>query len=322
MLNNKFIKIFTITVLLSIMSVFVMGCGGGQTIDQKGDAQAIDKWVLATNHEFSVRPDGYPELKKVYDFKFDDVQVMDLGVTYGALQNGKVPVALGFATDGRIAAFGLVNLKDDKSFFPVYNPAPVIRQEVLESHPELKEILAPVSKKLDTATMTDLNKQVDVDDKKPETVAREWLLKEGLIEEKNPPADKGTIRVGSKEFTEQLLLGAITIKVLENEGFKVEDHTGLNGSLVVRTALEENEIDLYWEYTGTSWLTYMGNEEAITDPEECYQKVKQADAKKGLVWLDYAPFDNTYTLMMRKTDAEAYNIETLSDLAEVIKANK
>ncbi|MGR6836473.1 glycine betaine ABC transporter substrate-binding protein [Syntrophomonas erecta] len=322
MLNNKFIKIFTITVLLSIMSVFVMGCGGGQTIDQKGDAQAIDKWVLATNHEFSVRPDGYPELKKVYDFKFDDVQVMDLGVTYGALQNGKVPVALGFATDGRIAAFGLVNLKDDKSFFPVYNPAPVIRQEVLESHPELKEILAPVSKKLDTATMTDLNKQVDVDDKKPETVAREWLLKEGLIEEKNPPADKGTIRVGSKEFTEQLLLGAITIKVLENEGFKVEDHTGLNGSLVVRTALEENEIDLYWEYTGTAWLTYMGNEEAITDPEECYQKVKQADAKKGLVWLDYAPFDNTYTLMMRKTDAEAYNIETLSDLAEVIKANK
>ncbi|MGS0746490.1 glycine betaine ABC transporter substrate-binding protein [Syntrophomonas erecta subsp. sporosyntropha] len=322
MLNNKFIKIFTITVLLSIMSVFVMGCGGGQTIDQKGDAQAIDKWVLATNHEFSVRPDGYPELKKVYDFKFDDVQVMDLGVTYGALQNDKVPVALGFATDGRIAAFGLVNLKDDKSFFPVYNPAPVIRQEVLESHPELKEILAPISKKLDTATMTDLNKQVDVDDKKPEAVAREWLLKEGLIEEKNPPADKGTIRVGSKEFTEQLLLGAITIKVLENEGFKVEDHTGLNGSLVVRTALEENEIDLYWEYTGTAWLTYMGNEEAITDPEECYQKVKQADAKKGLVWLDYAPFDNTYTLMMRKTDAEAYNIETLSDLAEVIKANK
>lgn len=322
MFNRRFTKILTLFILFSMMSVFVVGCEGGDQASKEGSPGTIDRWVLATNHEFSVRPDGYPELQQVYDFKFDDVQVMDLGVTYGALKNGKVPVAMGFATDGRIAAFGLVNLEDDKHFFPVYNPAPVVRQEVLEEYPELEEILAPVSEKLDTAAMTDLNKQVDVDGKTPEEAAKGWLLEEGLIDEKTPKADKGKITVGSKEFTEQLILGQITIQLLENKGFQVEDQTGLNGSLVVRTALEEKEVDLYWEYTGTAWLTFMENEEAITDSEECYNKVKEADAEKGLIWLDYAPFDNTYTLMMRKADADAYGIKTISDLAKVVKSNQ
>lgn len=321
MFNHRFTKVLTLFVLFSMISVFVVGCGGDQA-SQEEAAKTIDNWVLATDHEFSVRPDGYPELQKVYDFKFDDVQVMDLGLTYGALQNGKVPVAMGFATDGRIAAFGLVNLVDDKGFFPVYNPAPVVRQEVLEKYPELEEILAPISEKLDTAAMTELNKQVDVDGKNPEEAAKDWLLEEDLIDEKSPKANKGKITVGSKEFTEQLILGQITIQLLENKGFKVEDQTGLNGSVVVRTALEEKEVDLYWEYTGTAWLTYMDNEEAITDSEECYEKVKEVDAANGLVWLDYAPFNNTYTLMMRKADADAYGIKTISDLAEVVKSNQ
>ena len=94
MFNHRFTKVLTLFVLFSMMSVFVVGCGGDQA-SQEGTADTIDSWVLATNHEFSVRPDGYPELQQVYDFKFDDVQVMDLGVTYGALQNGKVPVAMG-----------------------------------------------------------------------------------------------------------------------------------------------------------------------------------------------------------------------------------
>ena len=321
MFNHRFTKVLTLFVLFSMMSVFVVGCGGNQA-SKEGTANTIDSWVLGTDHEFSVRPDGYLELQQVYDFNFDNVQVMDLGVTYGALQNGKVPVAMGFATDGRIAALGLVSLEDDKGFFPVYNPAPVVRQEVLKAYPELEEILAPISEKLDTESMIDLNKQVDVDNKTPEEAAKDWLLKENLIDEKSPKVKKGKITVGSKEFTEQLILGQITIQLLENKGFEVEDQTGLNGSAVVRAALEGKEVDLYWEYTGTAWLTYMENEEPITDSEECYEKVKEADAANGLVWLDYAPFDNTYTLMMRKADADAYGIKTISDLAEVVKSNQ
>ena len=184
MFNRRFTKILTLFILFSMMSVFVVGCEGGDQASKEGSPGTIDRWVLATNHEFSVRPDGYPELQQVYDFKFDDVQVMDLGVTYGALKNGKVPVAMGFATDGRIAAFGLVNLEDDKHFFPVYNPAPVVRQEVLEEYPELEEILAPVSEKLDTAAMTDLNKQVDVDGKTRKKQLKAGFWKKDLLTKK------------------------------------------------------------------------------------------------------------------------------------------
>ncbi len=132
----------------------------------------------------------------------------------------------------------------------------------------------------------------------------------------------GRVAVGSKEFTEQLILGQIAILLLDDAGFEVVDNTGLGGTVVVREALEAGEIDLYWEYTGTAWITHLGNDDAITDPEECYAKVKEADLENGIVWLDYTPFDNTYTIMMRQEDATATGIETISDLADMINAGE
>ncbi|MBE3582305.1 MAG: hypothetical protein IMW96_11855 [Thermoanaerobacteraceae bacterium] len=126
---------------------------------------AIDKWIFATDHEFSVRPDGLPELLKLYGFEFDEVRIMDLRVTYGALKDGQVAAAMGFATDGRIAAFDLVSLEDNKKFFPVYNPTPVLRKEVLDRYPELEEILGRISPLLDTETMINWNAQVDVENR-------------------------------------------------------------------------------------------------------------------------------------------------------------
>jgi len=299
----------------------IAGCGGGQ--EQATTAGAIEKWTFATDHEFSVRPDGLPELQKVYGFEFEDIEIMDLGVTYGALKDGKVAAAMGFATDGRIAAFDLVNLEDDKHFFPVYNPAPVVRKEVLDKHPELKDILGKISPLLDTQTMINLNAEVDVNGKDPKEVARQWLLDKGLIGEKAPAPTKGKIVVGSKEFTEQLILGAMTVQILADAGYEAVDNTGLAGTDVVRRALTTGEIDVYWEYTGTAWLVHLGHEEPLTDAEECYTKVKEEDlAKNNLVWLDYAPFDNTYTIMMRKADADALGIKTISDLARVINEKK
>ncbi|MGI9951018.1 glycine betaine ABC transporter substrate-binding protein [Moorellaceae bacterium AZ2] len=296
------------------------GCSGGQGQQAPG---SIDKWSFATDHEFSVRPDGLPELLKIYGFEFDDIKIMDLGVTYGALKDGQVAAAMGFATDGRIAAFNLVNLEDDKKFFPVYNPAPVLRKEVIDRYPELEEILGKISPLLDTETMINLNAQVDVENKDPKEVARQWLLEKGLIKEEAPAPTKGKIVVGSKEFTEQLILGAMTLQVLTDAGFEAVDNTGLAGSEVVRKALTTGEIDVYWEYTGTAWLVHLGHEEPLTDSEECFNRVKEEDlAKHHLVWLDYAPFDNTYTIMMRKADAEALGIKTISDLARVINEGK
>jgi osmoprotectant transport system substrate-binding protein len=137
--------------------------------------------------------------------------------------------------------------------------------------------------------------------------------------------EEKTIVVGSKEFTEQLILGYITKYALEDAGFKVvDDNIGMQGTVVVRTALVNGDIDIYWEYTGTALLLkeMLGHEEPITDPQECYETVKAEDLEKhGIVWLDYAPFNNTYVLMMRRADAEAQGIATISDLAEAINAN-
>jgi osmoprotectant transport system substrate-binding protein len=129
------------------------------------------------------------------------------------------------------------------------------------------------------------------------------------------------IRVGSKEFTEQLLLGQITLVALENAGYKVEDKTGVAGSNKVRTALLSKEIDIYWEYTGTAWLSHLQHDQPLTDAQDCYNQVKTEDQKNGIDWLNYAPFNNTYTILMRKAQAEELGIKTLSELGAYLTAN-
>ena len=148
-----------------------------------GVAAPVDAgWVFATDHEYSIRDDGYPALCELYGFQFADVIIMDIGITYGALRDGDVPVAMGFATDGRIAAFELVNLVDDLHFHPVYNCAPVIREEALQAYPKIAEILNPIAAALDAETMSTLNMMVDIEDYLPEEVAKKWLRDNGFIE--------------------------------------------------------------------------------------------------------------------------------------------
>lgn len=128
--------------------------------------------------------------------------------------------------------------------------------------------------------------------------------------------------VGSKEFTEQRILGKLMIVYLENNGFTTKDRTGLGGTLVARKALENDQIDIYMEYTGTALLTFLEYEEPITDPQECYDTVKKEDLKKNdLVWLPYMSFNNTYCLMMRQEKAKEMGIKTLSDLAKKVNEN-
>jgi osmoprotectant transport system substrate-binding protein len=133
-----------------------------------------------------------------------------------------------------------------------------------------------------------------------------------------PAETCGVIVVGSKEFTEQILLGKITALALQDAGYEVEDETNLGGTAVNREALTAGEIDMYWEYTGTAWIAHLGHEDAITDPQEAYTKVKEEDAQNGLVWLEMAPFNNTYTLMMKQETGDELGIASISDLADYI----
>jgi osmoprotectant transport system substrate-binding protein len=129
-------------------------------------------------------------------------------------------------------------------------------------------------------------------------------------------AEAQTIVVGGKNFTEQQILSAMTAQLLEANGFDVDNRAGM-GSAVVRQAMENGQVDVYWEYTGTSLITYNGVEEKL-GPQETYDRVKELDAEKDIIWLDPSDANNTYALAMRREQAEELGISTLSQLAERI----
>jgi len=129
------------------------------------------------------------------------------------------------------------------------------------------------------------------------------------------------VRVGSKNFTEQFILGELYAQALEASGIKTEKKLNLGGTLIAHKALEEKQIDLYPEYTGTILLAVL-KQESMTDAKAVYDKVKAEYAGKGLVVLNQAPVNNTYVLVVRPDTAAKYKLETDSDLAKVSKELK
>ena len=129
------------------------------------------------------------------------------------------------------------------------------------------------------------------------------------------------VKVGSKNFTEQFIVAELYAQALEAAGIKVERKINLGGTLIAHKALEEKQIDLYPEYTGTMLLAVL-KAEPMTDRKAVYDKVKADYATKGLVVLNEAPINNTYNMVVRPETAAQYKLETLSDLAKVSKELK
>ncbi len=140
------------------------------------------KLILACDHEFTARPDGLPGLVTTYGTDFgDSIKIMDMGIVFKTLADGQADVGMVLATDGRIKQFGLKVLKDDKSFFPIYNAAPCIREDTLAKVPQIADILKPISEKLTDEVMQELNLKVDSGEMEPNEAATEWLKANGLI---------------------------------------------------------------------------------------------------------------------------------------------
>ncbi len=130
-----------------------------------------------------------------------------------------------------------------------------------------------------------------------------------------------TFTVGSKEFTEQLILGQITMQVLQHAGATVKDQTGLVGSTVAREALTSGKIDMYWEYTGTGWINHLHHTTPVAGAQQQFDAVKAEDAGNGIAWLDPAPFNNTYAIALATEKATELGLSTLSDVAAYANAN-
>ncbi|MBD0841919.1 glycine betaine ABC transporter substrate-binding protein [Streptomyces sp. TRM68416] len=135
------------------------------------------------------------------------------------------------------------------------------------------------------------------------------------------PLKGADLTVTSKEFTEQLILGAIMGIAFEAAGADVLDRTGIQGSIGAREAVRSGDADAMYEYTGTAWITYQGNSEPIDDPRAQWEAVRDADFKNGLTWLEPSALNNTYALATNRANARKYGTKTLSDVAELAESD-
>src|SRR5206468_3515892 len=127
-----------------------------------------------------------------------------------------------------------------------------------------------------------------------------------------------TIVVGGKAFTEQQIMTAMTVALLKAKGFTPDRKAGM-GSAAVRAALENGQIDVYWEYTGTGLGVFNKITDKFGSAEDAYRKIKEVDGAKGIVWLNMSPVNNTYAFAMNRDDAQKRGIVTMSDFAKAIK---
>jgi len=125
------------------------------------------------------------------------------------------------------------------------------------------------------------------------------------------------LTLASKNFTEQRILSAITVQYLQAKGFQVQPKTNL-ATVITRNAMINKQIDMTWEYTGTSLIIFNHINQRMT-PQETYDKVKELDAKLGLVWLQPADMNNTYAFAMQRKRAEQEHISTVSQLVAKIE---
>ncbi|UYM04842.1 glycine betaine ABC transporter substrate-binding protein [Solicola gregarius] len=139
--------------------------------------------TFCVDTEFLSRDDGLKPMLEHYGLKFADVDATTLGIgqIYQATAQGDCNFGEVFTTDGRIEALDLTVLEDDKKFFPLYNMTEVVNADLLEDHPEIKEIFAQVNPKLTDDVLRELNAKVDVDGEDPAEVARDWLVEEGFV---------------------------------------------------------------------------------------------------------------------------------------------
>src|SRR5215213_11383828 len=131
------------------------------------------------------------------------------------------------------------------------------------------------------------------------------------------PAIAQSIVVGGKGFTEQLLMAEMTSQLLRAKGFEVTSRVGF-ATTGIRREQEIGLVDIYWEYTGTA-LTAFNMVADRLEPHEAYVRVKELDARKGLIWLSPSQVNNTYALAMRQADASARGIASISDLAAKVR---
>ncbi|WP_316823125.1 ABC transporter permease/substrate-binding protein [Pedobacter gandavensis] len=284
------------------------------------------KLVAGFTPEFMGRQDGNLGLETVYGLKMP-IRVISDAIMYKAAYEKELDVISGYSTDGRLKAFDLVVLKDDKGIFPPYDAVPIVRQGALTKFPDLESVLNQLAGKINDSTMIALNYRTDYLKQSPERVAKDFLQSAGLY--KSPRKGKGeVIRIGSKIFGEQYILAQIYRMLIEgNTDYQVSAKSGLGGTKICFDALVNDQIDLYPEYTGTGLLVLLQPDQAMLkqlgqDKNKVYEYVsKYFQEKYQVKWLIPIGFNNSYALMMRQKQSKALRVTTITELKNYLDTN-
>ena len=282
------------------------------------------KLLAGFTPEFMGRADGYPGLKERYGLNIRTVVISD-AVMYKSAFEKKLDVISGYSTDGRLKAYDLVILNDDKTVFPPYYAAPIVREDVLTRYPELEGVLNMLAGRLTDSMMTELNYRADYLKQTPETIAKNFLVVNGLW--KAPRGGKkGQVRIGSKIFGEQYILSCMyTMLIKGYTDLDVVAKAGLGGTKICFDALMNNQLDLYPEYTGTGLLVLLK-----PAPEQLNSIINNKDSVYSFVsnnfrdqyhikWLKPIGFNNSYALMMRRKQANELGISNISGLKKYLE---
>ncbi|MDB5030790.1 ABC transporter permease/substrate-binding protein [Mucilaginibacter sp.] len=285
-----------------------------------------DKLTAGFTPEFMGRQDGNLGLQSKYGLKIHTIVISD-AIMYKAAFEKELDVISGYSTDGRLKAYGLVVLDDDKKIFPPYYAAPIVREDALKKFPDLEKTLNMLSGKINDSLMTDLNYRTDYLHQSPERVAKDFLIAHNLWQPQRG-GNGGIVRIGSKIFGEQYILASMyTMLIKGYTNYDVATKTGLGGTKICFDALTNNQIDLYPEYTGTGLLAILHPPQKTIDVlagdrDKTYIYVKNEFEKQYQIkWLQPIGFNNAYALMMRKKQADELGVKTISDLKEYLERN-
>jgi osmoprotectant transport system permease protein len=275
--------------------------------------------------EFMGRQDGNLGLQTKYGLKIHTIVISD-AVMYKAAYEKQLDVISGYSTDGRLKAYDLMVLRDDKGIFPPYYAAPIIREDALKKFPQLEATLNVLAGKINDSIMTELNYRTDYLHQSPERVAKNFLVSKNLWKpERN--GNTGIVRIGSKIFGEQYILANIYSMLIKGyTDYNVITKTGLGGTKICFDALTNNQIDFYPEYTGTGLLAILQPAVKTIDnlegnKDKTYNYVaKEFEKRYQIKWLQPIGFNNAYALMMRKKQAAKINVVTISDLKHYLES--
>lgn len=309
-------KILAIGAATAALALTLSACGksspsGASSAGASGTIAS--KMLLGGPAEFKTRPDGVPGLQKIYGVTFQGFKVLDTGgpLTVTALKNGQVDAADLFTTDPAIKANNFVVLTDPKSDFGAQNVLPLINKSKATSG--VKQVLNFLSSKLTTADLIDLRTKVEVNKEDPDKAAQEWLASLGGLPSTKPAAGV-SIKVGSANFPENVVLADIYADALKGAGANVSKQLNIGSREKYIPALEDGSIDLIPEYSGVL-LQYFDKSATARSSAAVYAALQKAVPAK-LTVLNQSQAQDADAIVVTKATAEKYHLTSIADLAK------